>query len=121
MDENLQPGTGGDLSMASASPGQSPSGAVSGSDDATLTRLAAWDAAAAAAVGAVRAAADSYDSWLEAAVCGGGHATVQAPLRAAQGETAAMPLSDALLKEAAAQDAVTALLRRAAAGNASRR
>ena len=121
MDENLQPGMGGDVRMASESPVQSPTVAVNGSDDATLTRLAAWDAAAAAAVGAVRAAADSYDSWLEAAVCGGGHAMVQAPLRSAQGETAAMPLSDALLKEAAAQDAVTVLLRRAAAGSASRR
>jgi hypothetical protein len=120
VDENLQPGMGGDVTMASESPVQSPSGAVNGNDDATLTRLAAWDAAAAAAVGAVRAAAVSYDSWLEAAVCGGGHVMLQAPLRAAPGEADAMPLSDALVKEAAAQGAVTALLLRAAGSSSHR-
>ena len=114
VDENAQPG--GDVSMASEPPAP-PAEAFNGTDGAHLTRLAAWDAAAAAAVGAVRAAADSYDSWLEATVCGGGHGMMQAPLRAAPAGTAsAMPLSDALLREAAAQDAVTELLWQASGG-----
>lgn len=86
--------------------------------DASHVKMTAWDAAAAVAVGAERAAAEAYDNWLAATAFGGGGVFQSVPVMVGVATpSATSPLSGALHSEVAAACAMTEALSRAAAGS----